>query len=62
MLADRRRRLVDDSVLRRAARLEREVEAGEVDLEPDHVRRQEPERLLEKLLAGLVALENRDRF
>ena len=43
MLADRRRSLVHDLVLRRAAALEREVEAGELELEADHVRGEDAE-------------------
>ena len=43
MLADRGGGLVDDGVLRRAPALEREVEAGELELEPDHVRREHAE-------------------
>ena len=62
MLADRRRRLVDDRVLRRAPVLEREVEARQLELEPDHVGREDAQGLLEQLLAGLVALEDDDRF
>src|ERR671924_88869 len=59
-LADRGRRLHDDFVLRRPPRLEREVEALELEVEPDHVRREDAERLVEQLLARLVALEDRD--
>ena len=62
MLADRGRRLVDDGVLRLPARLEREVVARELELDPDHVRREHAERLLEQLLPGLVALEDDDTF
>ena len=61
MLADRSRGLVDDRVARRAAAREREVEARQRELEPDHVRLQHAQRLLEQLLAGLVALEYDDR-
>ena len=34
---------------------------GNVELDPDHVRREDAQRLLEQLLAGLVALEDDDR-
>ena len=61
VLADRPRRLVHDAVRGRAAVLEREVEARELELEPDHVRLQDAQRLLEQLLARLVALEDDDR-
>jgi hypothetical protein len=39
---------------------EREVVLGEVDLEADDVRRQDPERLFEQFLARVVALEHGD--
>ena len=61
VLADRRGRLVHDLVLRRAAAVEREVEAEELEREADHVRRENAERLLEQLLPGLVPLEDDDR-
>ena len=61
MLADRGRGLVDDRVLRGAAVFDREVETRELELEPDHIRRQDAQRLLEQLLARLVALEDDDR-
>ena len=35
---------------------------GKLELEPDHVGREHPERLLEQLLARLVALEDDDRL
>ena len=57
-LDHRRRGLLADAVLGRAAILEREVEALQLDVEPDHVRVEHPQRLLEQLLAGLVALEH----
>ena len=56
------RRLVDDRVAGRAPALEREVEAGQVDLEADHVGGEHAQRLLEQLLPGLVALEHDDRL
>jgi hypothetical protein len=59
-LAERGRPLVDDGVAARAAGCEREVVAGEADLEPDHVRREHSQRFLEQLLPGLVAFENYD--
>ena len=62
VLADRRGSLVHDPVLRRTPALEREVEARELELETDHVGREHPERLLEQLLARLVALEDDDRL
>ncbi len=58
VLADRGCRLVDDAVVGRPALREREVEAGEADLEPDHVGREHAQRLLEQLLPGLVAFED----
>ena len=60
--ADRRRRLVDDPVVGLAAPLEREIEARELELDPDHVRSKHAEALLQQLLAGLVALEDDDRL
>ena len=59
-VAHRARRLVDDLVGGRAARLEREVVAHEVELHPEDVGIEDAERLLEQLLAGLVALEDDD--
>ena len=61
VLADRTRRLVHDLVLGRAAVLEREVEARELELDPDHVRLERTQPFLEQLLPGLVALEHDDR-
>ena len=62
VLADRSGSLVHDAVLRRTPALEREVEARQLELEPDHVGREHPQRLLEQLLARLVALEDDDRL
>jgi hypothetical protein len=59
---NRRRGLVHDLVPGCTAVLERQVEARQVDRDPDHVRREDPNRLLEQLLAGLVALEDDDRL
>ena len=46
---------------RRAAVLQRQVVPRKVELEPDHVRLKDAQRLLEQFLAGLVALQHRDR-
>ncbi len=54
------RGLVYDPVLGLAPVLKGEVEPGERELDPDHLRRQHAERLLEQLLTGLVALEHND--
>ena len=62
VLADRGRGLVHDGVAGLPPVGEREVEAGEGELEPDHVRREHAQRLLEQLLAGLVAFEHHDRL
>ncbi len=62
VLADRLRRLVHDPVVRRPPVLEREVEAWELELQPGDLRRQDAERFLEELLAGLVPFEHDDRF
>ena len=61
VLLDRDCGLVHDAVLRRARDLEREVEARELELDSDHVRREDAQSLLEQLLAGLVAFEHDDR-
>src|SRR3954465_5438175 len=53
--------LVDAGVVRRAPVFEREVVALELDLALDHLRSEHPQRLLEQLLAGLVALQHDDR-
>jgi hypothetical protein len=47
--------------LRRAAVLEREVVALEVDLEPDDLGRGDAQRFDEQFLSGLVAFEHDDR-
>ena len=60
MLADRGGCLVDDSVLGGAAVLEREVVSGEVELDARHPGCENAQRLLEQLLAGLVAFEDHD--
>ena len=44
----------------RAPVLERQVVVLELDLDPGHARVEHPQRLLEQLLAGLVALEDDD--
>ena len=59
MLADRPRGLVDDAVRGRPPLRQREVVARELELEPDHVRLEDAQRLLEQFLPGLVALERR---
>ena len=61
VVADRARRLVDDCVAGGAAVLERQVEAGERDVEADHGSIEKAQRGLQELLAGLVTLENDDR-
>jgi hypothetical protein len=62
VLADGRRGVVHDLVLRLSALLQREVEARELELDADDVRRQHAKRLLEELLSGLVSLQNDDRL
>ena len=61
VLADRGRRLVHDAVVGLAAPLEREIEARELELDPDHVGLEHAQALLQQLLPGLVALEDDDR-
>src|SRR5205823_10432167 len=58
--AQRGRRLVDHAVLRGSPVLEREVEARELELDADHIRRERAQRFLEQLLAGFVAFEQDD--
>ena len=58
VLPDRSGGLVDDPVVGLPPRLEREVVAGEVELEADHVGSEHAERFLEELLPGLVPLEH----
>ena len=55
------RGLVHDLVVRAPAGLEREVEARELELEADHVGREDADGLFEQLLPGLVPLEDGDR-
>jgi hypothetical protein len=62
VLPDRARRLVDDGVVRPPPGLEREVEAGELELEPDHVGSQDAQAFLQELLAGLVSVQHHDRL
>ena len=61
VLADRRRSVVDDLVLRRAPVCASErSKRGSSSCDPDDVRRENAERLLEQLLSCLVALEDDD--
>ncbi len=57
-LRERPRGLVHDAVLRGPPVLQREVEAAQLQRQPDHLRVNHVQRLLEQLLAGLVALED----
>jgi hypothetical protein len=59
--AHRPRGLVDHAVVGLAAMLERQVEALEVERHPEQVGVQHAQRLVEELLACLVALEDGDR-
>ena len=52
---------IDDPVRRRPAVLERQVEVLELELEPEQVAVEHPQRLLEQLLPGLVAVQDDDR-
>jgi hypothetical protein len=58
VLADGPRRLVHDLVLGRPPGLERQVVAGQVELEADDVRSNGPKGLLEQLLPGVVAFQD----
>ncbi len=60
-LAHRRGRLVDDLVVGLAPVVEGEIVAVELELEAEDLGVEHPEGLLEQLLPGLVALEDRDR-
>ena len=53
-----RRRLGADLVLRPPPVLEGEIEALEFDLQPDHLRIDHAQGLVEQLLPGLVALQH----
>ena len=59
-LPERRGRLENDLVLRCSARLEREIEAWEIELEPGDLGREHAERLLEQVLPGLVPFQHDD--
>ena len=48
------------SVARRDCK--REIETGELELEPGHLRREHAQRLLEQFLPGLVPFQHDDRF
>ena len=52
--------LEHDRVVGGAAVLQREVEAAQLELDPDDLGRDHAQRLLEELLTGLVALEDGD--
>src|SRR5262245_5878003 len=58
VLADRRRRLVDNLVVRRTAISEREVVARKLELDVDHIRGEDPQSFLEELLTRLVTFED----
>src|SRR6185369_9312298 len=60
VLPDGCRGLVDDLVVRAPTGLEREVEALELELEADHVGREDANGLFEQFLPGLVPLEDGD--
>jgi len=50
---------VDDGVAGGAAMAEGEVEVLELDLDPEHLRREHAQCLVQELLPGLVAFEHR---
>ena len=52
--------VVDDLVARGAAAFQGEVEAGQLELDPDDGGVEDAHGLLEQLLSGLVALEDHD--
>jgi hypothetical protein len=54
VLADGARGLVDDLVVRGPPILEREVEAGKLELEADDFRPEDADRLLQQFLPGFV--------
>src|SRR4029078_9940611 len=60
-LTDGSGRFVDDRIAGRAAGLERQVVARQLELEPDHVGREHAQRLLQQLLPCLVSFEDDDR-
>ena len=60
VLANRSGSVVHHGVRRRAATLERKIEADELELDSDDLRRERAQCLLEELLPGLVAFEDRD--
>ena len=62
LLSDRLRSLVDDPVVRRLPRAQREVETGELELEAGHLRGEDAQGFLQEFLARVVALEHNDRF
>jgi hypothetical protein len=62
VLPNRPRSLVHDLVVRGPAVLQREVEARKLELDPDHVGSEDPERFLEQFLARFVPFEHHDRF
>ena len=61
VLADGARSLVHDPVVGLAAPFERQIEARELELDPDHVGPEHAEALLQELLPGLVPFEDDDR-
>ena len=62
VLDDRVGRVMHDPVLGLPPGLEREVEPWEIELDADHVRREDAQGLFEQLLPGFVPFEHHDRF
>jgi hypothetical protein len=62
LLSDRLGSLVDDPVVRRSPRAQREVKTGELELEAGHLRGEDAEGFLQEFLARVIALEHNDRF
>jgi hypothetical protein len=62
VLSNRLSSLVDDPVLRRLPRAQREVVTGKLELEPGHLRCEDAQGLLQEFLAGFIAFQHNDRF
>ena len=62
VLSDRPCGFVDDGVFGFPPRAEREVEAGELEVDARHLRREDTQSLLQQFLPGFVPFEHHDRF
>jgi len=62
VFANRCRGRVDDGVVRSPARLQGQVETGELELDSGHLGSEHAKRFLQQFLAGFVPFQHDDRF